>query len=71
MMTPVLTCMPRSRFGPAGLVTAEQLGKLLSDCGTSMDSCRIDQEFAKYDMAQTGKIGCAAPALETCMPPAM
>ncbi len=42
---------------PAGLVTAEQLGLLLGDCGSSLDGCRVYEEFDKFDLEHTGKIG--------------
>lgn len=43
--------------GCAGLVTAAELRKLLSNCDSAIDSCTIEDSFNKFDQDHTGKIG--------------
>jgi hypothetical protein len=43
--------------GWAGLVTAAELRKLLSNCDSAIDSSTIEDSFVKFDQDHTGKIG--------------
>jgi hypothetical protein len=50
-------CVTGIVHGWAGLVTAAELRKLLSNCDSAVDSSTIEDSFDKFDQDHTGKIG--------------